>query len=184
MPFWINDRVIEKIRKSKLNFILVQTTKWFCIPFDYLVFHEIVGRFQSRSEKVWLKMLMKWRQILNIIDSYTLNETKQSQQLHFFLPRIRSRIFTLYSHFIFCDLIFLSLSHCCFLIKFLFVFWLCGDSCSWNNLEKQEEISKLFLYLYVWEYICMNAIMCTWPILENTMCKNCCFYVESWYCKK
>ena len=167
-----------KIWKSTLNLILVQTTKYFCILLVYLVFHEIVGRFQSRSEKVWLKMLIKWRQILY----FKWNKTIPT--ITFFLPRIRSRIFTLYSHFIFCDLIFLSLSHCCCLIKMLFEFWLCGDSCSWNNLEKQEDISKLFLYLYVWEYICMNAIMCTWPMVENTMCKNCCFYVESWYCKK
>ena len=179
MPFLINDRVIHKNKKIKIKVDFCANNK--------MILHSIcLSGFSWNRGYI---SITKWKSMLENVnqmktDLYTLNETKQSQQLHFF-PRIRPRIFTLYSHFIFCDLIFLSLSHCCCLIKMLFEFWLCGDSCSWNNLEKQEDISKLFLYLYVWEYICMNAIiMCTWPILENTMCKNCCFYVESWYCKK
>ena len=129
---------------------------------------KIEGRSQSRKISM-IQMAIKMK-----TDLHTL---KKNLNNYIFSLEFISRIFTLYSHFIFCDLIFLSLSHRCCLIKMLFEFWLCGDSCSWNNLEKQEDISKLFLYLYVWEYICMNAIMCTWPMVENIMCKNCCFFM-------
>ena len=114
-------------------FFLLETNCWF----DFN--HE---RKKKRANEIIIKL---W-QIFKIIN--------QKISTLFSLAFVQG-----FSHFVY-DLDFfvvwsdLSLIVTVVVLKMLFKFWLCEESCSWDNLEKQEENSNGF---YVFVYVCVRV---------------------------